>query len=142
MVVLLILALLAAGLVLIVRQPWQRTRRVLAASLPGGQCEVELWEKPYWRLGLGYEYETWFVVRSATGKTKWHLIDGQYITFRDTVLLVSSDHTKVRVETEGVPGDFHMIAEYDIGRDEFRAASEPTVQRAPEWTVLAEARVR
>jgi hypothetical protein len=138
---LVIVALVAAGLILIVWQPWQRLRRVLAASVPGSQHEIELWERPYWHLGLGYEYETWFVMRSASGEGRWYLIDDRYIAFRDTVVLVSSDHNRVRVETDGEAGDFHMIAEYDIGRDEFRAASEPTVQHTRGWAVLSQARI-
>jgi hypothetical protein len=93
-------------------------------------------------VGLGYEYETWFVVRSARGEGRWYLIDDQYITLRDVIVLVSSDHNRIRVETDGEAGGLHMIAEYDIARNEFRAASEPTVQHTRGWAVFCQVRVR
>jgi len=131
-----------AGLVLAVRQPWQHRTKVLSARVPQCPYQVELWEKPYWRLGLGYEYETWFVVRSPEEGEAWHLIDAQYITFRDVALFVSSDRGRVRVETSGQAAETHMIGEYDFRRKQFKAESEPTVRGKPGWELLSAAHIR
>ena len=140
-VALVIVALVPLGLGLAVWQPWQHLRKVLSAPVPRSHDVIELWEKADWRLGLGSEYETWFVVRSAHEKERWHLIDAQYITFRNVTLLASSDRNRVRVETDGEATGPHMIGEYDFGHDAFRSASGPTVRNTRGWTVLCEAQI-
>lgn len=138
---LIIIALIPVGLALAIWQPWQQMRQVIYAPVPRSHYVIELWEKPYWRLGLGCEYQTWLVVRSAHEKERWYLIDAQYITFRDVIVLISSDHNRIRVETNGGGGASHMIAEYNLVHKEFRAASEPTVRNTQGWAVLSEARI-
>lgn len=137
-----ILALLVVvALVVLVRQPWQQPRQVLSVEVPASGYVVELWEKPD-RFSFGYEFETWLVARPPGGGERWHVIDAQYITFRHVVLLLSPDRCKVRVETSGRTDATHMIAEYDLCTEDFRAASEPTVRDAEGWTVLADEHVR
>ena len=140
-VALIIVALIVVGLVLVFRQPWQRLQKVLSAPLPDSGYVIELWEKPYWFLGLGYEYETWFVVKSSHEGERWYLIDAQYITFTEVTILASSDLSTIRVETTGVGTGSHMIAEYDLQREKFRSVSEPTVKNTRGWTVLSEAHI-
>lgn len=137
-----IVALMLTGLALVIRQPWQHRTKVLSARIPQSPYTIELWEKPYWVFPFIYEYETWLVVRSSGGAARWYVIDTQYITFRDVALLLSSDKTRVRVETDGRTTDWHMIADYDSRRQEFRAASERTVRGTTGWTVLSTRHVR
>jgi len=133
-----LLAVLAlVGLAVLIRQPWQHRTKVLSADIPGSYYAVELWEKPYWCFGFGYEYETWFVVRSPVERERWYLIGAEYITLRDVVLLLSSDHSRIRIETDGESERSHMIAEYDFRQGEFRAESEPTVRNTEGWAVLS-----
>jgi len=137
-----LLALMLIGLLVLLRQPWQQRRQVLSAEVPDSGYVVELWEEPYWHFGFGYEFETWLVARPPGGGERWHVIDPQYITFRHVVVLLSADPCKVRVETSGRTDATHMIAEYDVCTEEFRAESEPTVRGTEGWTVLAEEYVR
>jgi len=136
------MALVLTGLILVIRQPWQHRTKVLSARIPQSPYVIELWEKPYWFFPFGYEYQTWFVVRSPREGERWYLIDAQYITFRDVVLLVSSDNQRMRVETDGRTTDWHMIAEYDFRRQKFRAVSEPTVRDTKGWAMLTTRHVR
>ena len=138
-----ILALLVlAALVVLVRQPWQQPRQVLSAEVPGSGYVIELWEEPYCYFDFTYEFETWLVAKPPGGGERWHVIDPQYITFRHVVVLLSPDRCKVRVETSGRTDATHMIAEYDVCTEEFRAESVPTVRDAEGWTVLADEHVR
>jgi len=134
-------AVMPVALLLAVRQPWQDLRKVLSTPVPGSRHVIELWEKPYWLFGQGYEYETWLVVRSDDGGESRYLIDEQYITFREVTILLSSDGNRIRVETDGAAAVPHMIAEYDFADSRFRAASEPTVRNTQGWVVLAEERI-
>ena len=136
-----IAALSVTGLALVVLQPWQHKRKVLSTRVPQSQYVIELWERPYWYFGFGHEYETWLVVQSPTGEQSWYLIDAEYITLRDVLVLVSSDYQRIRIETNGRLTDFHMIAEYDFRQRNFRAASEQTVRNTEGWAVLAIAHI-
>ena len=136
-----LLVLMLIGLVVLLRQPWQQPRQALSAEVPGSGYVIELWEKPD-RSSFGYEFETWLVARPPGGGERWHVIDPQYITFRQVVVLLSADRCKVRVETSGRTDATHMIAEYDVCTEEFRAESEPTVRGTEGWTVLADEHVR
>jgi hypothetical protein len=131
-----------AGLVLVIRQPWQHRTKVLSARIPQSGYTIELWEQPLRVSPFAYEYETWFVVRPPGEGARWYLIDSQYITFRDVALLLSPDKTRVRLETDGRATDWHMIAEFDLRRGKFRAASEQTVQGTKGWTVLCTEHIR
>jgi len=136
------MALMLAGLILAIRQPWRHRAKVLSARIPQSPYVIELWEKPYWLFPFVYEYETWFVVRQPREGARWYLIDAQYITFRDVVLLVSSDNERIRVETDGRTTDWHMIAEYDVQQRRFRAESERTVRDTKGWAMLTTRHVR
>jgi hypothetical protein len=137
-----VVALSVAALALVIRQPWQQKWRVVSASIPQSGHVLELWEKPYWCFGFGHEYETWLVVQFPSGERRWNLIDTKYVTLREVLVLISSDRQRIRVETTGRGTDFHMIAEYDLKRRRFRAASQQTVRNTEGWAVLATARVR
>jgi hypothetical protein len=111
-------------------------RMVLRATVPHSPYTVELWERPSLDF-IAWEYETWLVVRSDKG-ARWHLIDDKYITLTDTALLFSSALDTVRAEVTG-DASAHMVAEYDLKHQRFRAESEPSVRHKKGWIVLAAA---
>jgi hypothetical protein len=113
-------------------------KMVLRATVPHSPYAVELWERPSLDF-IAWEYETWLVVQSDKG-ARWHAIDDEYITFTDTALLFSSALDMVRVEVTGDAGA-HMVAEYDLKRQRFRAESEPSVRNSKGWTLLAAAHI-
>jgi hypothetical protein len=113
-------------------------RMVLRATVPHSRYTVELWERPGLDF-IAWEYETWLVVRSDKG-ARWFLIDDEYITFTDTALLFSSALDTVRAEVTGDAGA-HMVAEYGLKRQQFRAEGGPSVRNSKGWTLLAAAHV-
>ncbi len=113
-------------------------RMVLRAAVPHSPYTIELWERPDLDF-IVWECETWLVVRSAKG-AHWHLIDDEYITFTDTALLFSPALDTVRVEVTGDTGA-HMVAEYNLKHQTFRAEGEASVRGRKGWAVLAAAHV-
>lgn len=140
-IILIILSIFLIVSSLFLRPLWQQKKMVLSVGIPNSTDTVELWEKPSWNFGLT-EYETWFVIRSSTGKDDWHLIDPQYIQFRKVAVYISSDYSKIRVETTGISTPYHMIAEYDLSNKAFRAVSELSVKGKEGWVLLKEKSVR
>jgi len=138
-IVLLIFLIVSA---LLIRQPWQKEKKVFSVTMPNSTDIVELWEKPFWLFPGITDYKTWFVIRSSDGKENWYLIDAQYITFNKIGVYISSDYSKIRVETTGKTSPSHMIAEYDIKEKTFRAESERSVKDKEGWILLEEKVVR
>ena len=120
---------------------WQHKRMVLSVGIPNSTDTVELWEELVTRFIVS-EYETWFVIRSATGKQDWHVIDPEYIQFLKVAVLMSSDSSRIRVETTGISSPSTMIAEYDLRNQMFRAESESSVIGKEGWVLLKEKNVR
>jgi hypothetical protein len=130
------------GFFLCIRQPWGKKRMVLSIPIPNSKSIVELWEARSWNYGLLDENETWFVIRSPNGKGDWYLIDAKYLEFGTVAVFISSDHSKIRVETTGINFPSHMIAEYDLNNKTFRAESEWSVKGKEGWILLKEKVVR
>jgi hypothetical protein len=122
---------------------WQQKRMVLSVGIPNSTDTVELWEEPLMSpIPIVTEYETRFVIRFSTGKEDWHVIDPEYIQFRKVAVLISTDSSKIRVETTGISTPSHMIAEYDLRNQTFRAEDEFSVIGKEGWVLLKEKKVR
>lgn len=140
-IILIILAICLTIYYLLLSPLWQQKRMVLSVGIPNSTDTLELWEDPLWNLGVT-EYETWFVIRSATGKEDWHVIDPEYIQFRKVAVLISSDYSRIRVETTGISSPSHMIAEYDLNSKTFSSGDEWSVKGKEGWLLLKEKKVR